>query len=103
MRCTPKHLECNAFTKNTMSLTIKKYHHAPTHWFMDDCYYFFTGAVYQKKPLLATATAKELFIKYLFAFIEKYKWQLLEWVVLDNHYHFLVKVSNSLNIPRFIN
>ena len=72
-----------------MSLIIKKYTHAPTHWFIDDFYYFFTGAVYQKKRLLATVATKDLFIKYLFQFIEKFQWELLEWVLLENHYHFL--------------
>ena len=86
-----------------MSFTIKKYKHAPTHWFIDVFYYFFTGAVYQKKRLLTIPETKELFIKYLFQFIEKYKWELLEWVVLENHYHFLARVARGADIPRFIN
>lgn len=91
------------FTDKNMSLTIKRYPHAPTHWFIDDFYYFFTGAVYQKRCLLTTPTTKEIFIKYLFQFIEKYQWELFDWVVLENHYHFLAKVNKGADIPRFIN
>ena len=86
-----------------MTFTIKKYAHAPTHWFIDDYYYFFTGAVYQKRCLLTTPTTKEIVIKYLFQFIEKYRWELFDWVVLENHYHFLAKVNRGGDIPRFIN
>jgi len=86
-----------------MSLIIKNYTHAPTHWFIDDFYYFFTGAVYQKKHLLTTNETKELFIKYLFQFIEKFQWELFDWVILENHYHFLAKVKKGSDIPRFIN
>ena len=86
-----------------MELVIKKYEHAPAHWFIDDFYYFFTGTVYKHRCLLKSAEAKELFIKYLFQFIQKYHWELLEWVVLDNHYHFLAKIARSDDMPRFFN
>jgi len=86
-----------------MGLIIKKYRHAPTHWFSDDFYYFFTGAVYHKKRLLNTAETKDIFINCLFQFIEKFNWELLDWVVLENHYHFLAKVHKSEDMPRLIN
>lgn len=86
-----------------MGLTIKKYKHGPTHWLIDDFYYFFTGATYQKKRLLRTPAAKTIFTKYLLQYTEKHNWELLEWVVLDNHYHFLAKVTKAADIPRFIN
>ena len=86
-----------------MGLTIRKYDHAPTHWLIDDSYYFITGAIFEKKRLLRSSVAKELFIKYLFQYIEKYKWELHEWVILENHYHFLAKVFRSAEMPRFIN
>ena len=82
---------------------LKKYKHAPAHLFIDDSTYFFTGAVYQKKRLLKTPEAKNLFIKYLYHFVEKYRWELFEWAVLENHHHFLTKVPQSKEIPRFIN
>ncbi|MBN2411408.1 transposase [candidate division KSB1 bacterium] len=86
-----------------MSLITKNYKHAPAHWFINDFCYFFTGAVYQKKRLLTTPKTKELFIKYLFQFMKKYNWELFEWVVLENHYHFLAKVTRGTDIPFFIN
>lgn len=86
-----------------MSLIIKNYRHAPTHWFIDDFYYFFTGAIYQKKRLLILPDAKDLFVEYMFKYIEKYNWELLEWVVLENHYHFLAKVDKGDDVSRFFN
>jgi len=84
-------------------MNLKTYKHAPAHLFVDDRMYFFTGAVYQRKKLLAAGVAKDFFRKYLFHFIEKYGWELLEWVVLDNHYHFLAEVTRSKDMPVMIN
>jgi putative transposase len=86
-----------------MQFALKKYQHAPAHLYLDEGYYFFTGAVYQKRKLLTTPKTKEIFIEYLFRFIEKYCWELFEWVVLDNHYHFLCKIAESLKMPIVIN
>jgi len=86
-----------------MNFILKKYTHAPAHLFIDNSYYFFTGAVYKKRRLLSTPEVIEIFISYLHQFIEKYNWELFEWVVLENHYHFLAKVIQSTDIPRFIN
>ena len=82
-----------------MSFIIKKYSHAPTHWLIDDFYYFLTGAVYQKKRYLTTTKTKEIFIKYLLQYIKKYNWDLFDWVVLENHYHFLARVASGADIP----
>ena len=89
------------FTRNTNML--KRYVHAPAHLFLDDHVYFFTGAVYHKRCLLATDQAKKIFIECLYRFIEKFEWELFEWVVLDNHYHFLCKVGKSQDMPKFVN
>ena len=82
---------------------LKKYSHAPAHMFVDNAVYFVTGATYLKKMLLASREAKEIFIKKLYHFCEKYSWDLLEWVILDNHYHFLAKISNSTLMPIAVN
>jgi putative transposase len=86
-----------------MPFKLKKYKHAPAHLFIDKTYYFFTGAIYKKRRLLTTAKTKEIFIDKLIYFCEKYKWRLLEWVVLENHYHFLAKIENSQDMPVVIN
>jgi len=36
-------------------------------------------------------------------FAKKYQWQLFDWVILEKHYHFLTKVSQSKTIPLLIN
>jgi len=50
---------------------LKNYKHAPAHLFMDDSYYFFTGAVYKKKRLIQTTKAKQIFIDNLYRFCKK--------------------------------
>ncbi|HPG41649.1 MAG TPA: transposase [bacterium] len=66
-------------------------------------FYFFTGAVYQKKHLLTNHKTKSVFIDTLMLLIKKFNWELCEWVVLENHYHFLAKVSKAQDISRFFN
>jgi len=84
-------------------MTLKTYKHTPAHLYVDNQVYFFTGAIYHKKKLLVTDKSKEIFLKYLVHFNKKYGWKLLEWVVLDNHYHFLAEVVNSNDMPVMIN
>jgi len=86
-----------------MEKALKKYRHAPAHLFIDDTYYFITGAIYQKRHLLQTDFAKEMVIKYLHHYPKIAGWQMKEWVVLDNHYHFLCKVPVAKKIPTVIN
>jgi putative transposase len=84
-------------------MILKTYRHAPAHLFVDGLEYFFTGSVYLRKPLLKAARAKEIFLENLLRFCEKYGWILREWVVLDNHYHFLTKIHRSKEITKVIN
>ena len=84
-------------------MNLKKYKHAPAHLFLDDHYYFFTGAVYKKRQYLESLQAKDIFKNYLFRFHEKFDWMIKEWSILDNHYHFLSKVAEGNEISRMIN
>ena len=82
---------------------LKQYRHAPTHILLDDHVYFLTGSIYHKKLLLENPTAKEIFLKYLFHYHEKFGWTIKEWAVLNNHYHFLSHVPIGGLIPKMIN
>lgn len=84
-------------------MTLKIYRHAPAHLLLDEQFYFFTGAVYQKRPFLETDQAKEIFKQNLFRFHEKFGWTIKEWAVLHNHYHFLSWVPRGKEVPRMIN
>lgn len=86
-----------------MQVSLKKYRHAPAHLFLDEGYYFFTGAVFQKQHLLTTPITKKIFIEKLHHFTTKYGWELFEWVVLENHYHFLTQIAQSQDMPKLIN
>jgi putative transposase len=68
---------------------LKRGLHTPAHLFIDNAAYFITGAIYQKRPLLAADRVKtQLLTTIRNCFAEK-KWLLNDWVILDNHYHLL--------------
>ena len=66
---------------------LKRHRHTPVHLFRDDSSYFVTGAIYQKRPLLALPEFKTRLLELFKQEFKKYQWQLHHWVILDNHYH----------------
>ncbi|MEE4310663.1 MAG: transposase, partial [candidate division KSB1 bacterium] len=56
-----------------------------------------------KRHLLRKKEAKEIFVEKMFHYIDKHNWELYEWVVLDNHYHLLVKIKHAKDVSVFIN
>lgn len=68
---------------------LKKQFHSPTHLFLDKTPYFITGAIYQKRPLLADSAIKQDLLSLIKKNFHHYHWQLKEYVILDNHYHLL--------------
>jgi putative transposase len=68
---------------------IKRNPHAPAHLFVDDTFYFVTGAIYQKRPLLADPELKRKLLELFKEYFQKYDWELHHWVILDNHYHLM--------------
>jgi len=81
---------------------LKRYHNAPAHLLLDDTPYFITGAIYDKRPLLAGPGLKERFTELLYRGFERYGWRLDDWVVLDNHYHLLGQSRLGTDLPRLM-
>jgi putative transposase len=70
-------------------MTLKHHPHTPTHLFLDDTPYFITGAIYQKRSLLAPSELKNRLFELIQEYFQTYRWELHHWVILDNHYHVL--------------
>lgn len=70
-------------------MTFKKHPHTPDHLFLDNTPYFVTGAIYQKRPLLASPKLKDQLLNLIQEYFQMYNWELHHWVILDNHYHIL--------------
>lgn len=80
----------------------KDYLHNPTHFFIDDSYYFITAAIYQKRPLLKSSQLKQLLLNRIKLTFAAHQWELHDWVILDNHYHLLGKSRAGLSLSRIM-
>lgn len=78
--------------------------HNPPHLFVTDAFYMLTASIYEKVHLMNTSQRKE---EWRDAFHEAAKihgWQVIAWVVLDNHYHVLVRSPEGINnLSKFVN
>lgn len=76
--------------------------HRPPHIFEDNAFYFITGRTYFGFPYLKDNKIKKYFLEKIDQTKSKYDFELQGWVVLDNHYHLLVKFGVAQFIARFI-
>lgn len=80
--------------------SIKK--HRPLHLYPDNSLIFITGRIYGGFSYLALKEAKDYFWKLLEEKSSKYDLDLKARVILDNHYHLIIKANKGNLIPRFI-
>lgn len=78
---------------------LKKYKHNPAHLFLDNTYYMITGGTYKKIPYFKNDEDKKLLLKIINEFCEKFHWSLKDWVILDNHYHLMLKSFVGKDLP----
>jgi putative transposase len=69
--------------------------HNPPHLFVANAFYMLTGSIYQSENLIQSAKRKEEWRDTFYASAKIYKWQVSAWVVLNNHYHAIVKSPNN--------
>jgi len=81
---------------------LKKNAHAPAHLFIDDSPYFITGAIYQKRPLLASSAIKDFLLDTIRQCFAEKGWVLNDWVILDDHYHLLCTSKDGADLSRLI-
>ncbi|GBC61837.1 hypothetical protein DENIS_2799 [Desulfonema ishimotonii] len=81
---------------------LTRHPHTPAHLFLDNTPYFITGAIYQKRPLLADAGLKKELSGIMKENFSMAGWRLDHWVILDNHYHVLGHSRKGSDLSKII-
>ncbi len=76
--------------------------HHPPHVYLDTTWYMVTASTCRREHLLRPAGHKELVRDQLKALLVEFNIRLTAWVILDNHYHLLVRLDRGASLPRFI-
>ena len=82
--------------------------HRPAHIFLPGAFYFVSARTYFALPYFREKEAKQILLETIKKAARKFSVTLFGWVILDNHYHLLLKVpdeNNKLKIvsPKLIN
>ena len=81
-------------------MKFKKYH--PPHIYLDNQEYFLTVSTLDKQPFFSSTEKKELLRDTLKEKIQLFSIKLYAWVILDNHYHILMRVTDKETLYKFI-
>jgi len=76
--------------------------HTPAHLFIKDSYYFITAGCYHKNAYIKCDDKKEFLHETIWEELNRYWVKLHGWVVLDNHYHILIKLKDAFLLPKLI-
>jgi putative transposase len=68
--------------------------HAPPHPFRDSGYYLITAANFEHMPIMGKPSRRTDFESRLIQAMKDVQVEIIAWVVLPNHYHFLVDVES---------
>jgi len=74
----------------------------PPHLFINDSIYFITCRTRNGIRFFNSDNKKDLIKKSIGRACGKYDYKIFTWVILDNHYHLLIKISNAVKLPNFI-
>jgi REP-associated tyrosine transposase len=71
--------------------------------YLEDATYHTVSRCIEKKALMHHNKVKDLMIYVLNITLEKYDFDLIEYVIMDNHFHFCIKIKrNGENISRIM-
>ena len=76
--------------------------HHPPHLFFDDSWYFVTARTVDGQPFIKKDQHKNYWVQTIEGLSATMNIKLTAWVVLNNHYHMLVFLSDALILPNFI-
>jgi putative transposase len=82
-----------------MTLSAKPHH--PPHLFLANTWTMVTAATYRRGRFLAEPTAKDLVREGMVSLGSKLGLTIRAWVILDDHYHLLLKAPEEDTLPRF--
>jgi putative transposase len=75
--------------------------HHPPHIHLDNTWYMTTAVTFHHQALLASEEAKQYLRDTLQTSVQTYGISLRAWVILDNHYHLLLRTKRGQDLPRF--
>ena len=76
--------------------------HHPPHLQIDNQWTLLSAATFQRRPLLGGDRDKDLFRDILEQKTLSFDITLRAWVILDQHYHLLLKLGTGAALPRFV-
>jgi len=76
--------------------------HRPPHLYLDHTFYAITGSVLHGKAFLRPNRAKELLHKKMAELILECQLLCYAWVILDDHYHMLIKTRIGRDLPQLM-
>jgi putative transposase len=75
--------------------------HHPPHVYLDDTWYIISASTLNHAPLLHSEQAKAWTRDKLKTLIAEFGIRLLAWVILDDHYHLLLRMHHGHDLPHF--
>lgn len=79
-----------------------RFNNRPPHIYLDNSYYFITARTVNKQRYYNTSQKKQIFEQVLIEAKKRFGVSLLAWIILDNHYHLLVRLTQGENLSLFI-
>jgi putative transposase len=74
------------------------------HWFVPGALYMLTASIYRGTALIKSPPRKAEWRDAFYEAAKIYQWQIIAWVILDNHYHAIVQSPEyAANLSNFIN
>ena len=70
---------------------FKRAPHNPPHLFLPNTFYMLTASTFQQEPLLLSPQRKTEWLESFLSAANIYKWQIAAWVILNNHYHGILR------------
>ena len=80
---------------------MKDFH--PTHIYQCNTIYFITAKTLRKEKFFDISENKKSFFNCLSKSVERFNLELIAWVLLDNHYHVILKSGIGKTLGSFIN
>ncbi len=76
--------------------------HHPPHIYLDNTWYIITATTLDHASFLVSERAKTLVRDTLESLVLEFNITLYAWVILNNHYHLLLKTWRGKDLPRFL-
>ena len=89
---------------NMFNAIYKTASYNPPHLFVADTLYMLTASIYKKAHFMMSSQHKAEWQEAFYEAAKIYQWQIVAWVVLNNHYHAIVESpEHADNLSKFVN